>query len=280
MKPALKNQIIRELKVLHQCNSPYIVGFYGAFAIEAQISICMEYMDGGSLDLILKKVMRIPEHILGKITVAVLRGLSYLRERHRIMHRDIKPSNILVNHQGEIKLCDFGVSAQLVDSTLQTFIGTRSYMSPERLEGAHYGVMSDIWSLGLSLVEMAVGRYPIPPPSDEDIDNLFKEDPQGNRSRPEGYGCYKGLAIFELMEWIVNESPPTLPRAHFSAEFCDFIDRCLKKSTSERADLNSLLHHSFYKRYETESDNQDVASWIRQVCRADLDGTTDRSGGH
>ncbi|CAF3856418.1 unnamed protein product [Rotaria magnacalcarata] len=86
-------------------------------------------MDGGSLDLILKKVMRIPEHILGKITVAVLRGLSYLRERHRIMHRDIKPSNILVNFQGEIKLCDFGVSAQLIDSTLHTFIGTRSYMS-------------------------------------------------------------------------------------------------------------------------------------------------------
>lgn len=85
--------------------------------------------------------------------------------------------------------------------------------------------MSDIWSLGLSLVEMAVGRYPIPPPSTEDIDNLFQEDPNGNRSRPEGYGCYKGLAIFELMEWIVNEQPPTLPRTHFSTDFCDFIDR-------------------------------------------------------
>ncbi|CAF0897533.1 unnamed protein product [Adineta ricciae] len=277
VKPALKNQIIRELKVLHQCNSPYIVGFYGAFAVEAQISICMEYMDGGSLDLILKKVMRIPENILGRITVAVLRGLSYLRERHRIMHRDIKPSNILVNHQGEIKLCDFGVSAQLIDSTALTFIGTRSYMSPERLEGTHYGVMSDIWSLGLSLVEMAVGRYPIPPPSTEDIVNLFKEDPQGNRPRPEGYGSYRGLAIFELMEWIVNEAPPTLPRSHFSAEFCDFIDRCLKKSTSERADLNSLLNHSFYKRYETESDNQDVAAWIRQVCRTESDGTNDNN---
>ncbi|CAF0803687.1 unnamed protein product [Adineta steineri] len=271
VKPALKTQIIRELKVLHQCNSPYIVGFYGAFAVEAQISICMEYMDGGSLDLILKKVMRIPEHILGKITVAVLRGLSYLRERHRIMHRDIKPSNILVNHQGEIKLCDFGVSAQLIDSTLHTFIGTRSYMSPERLEGAHYGVMSDIWSLGLSLVEMAVGRYPIPPPSTQDIDDLFKEDPHGNRPRPEGYGCHKGLAIFELMEWIVNETPPSLPRSHFSTEFCDFVDRCLKKSTTERADLNTLLHHPFYKRYETENDNQEVSSWIRQVCRIDLD---------
>ena len=138
----------------------------------------------------------------------------------RFINLDIKPSNILVNHQGnylfksnsidnffkigEIKLCDFGVSAQLIDSTAVTFIGTRSYMSvsdnlsrntnlnilsflkPERLEGAHYGIMSDIWSLGLSLVEMAVGRYPIPPSSTEDISNLFKEDPQGNRPRPEG----------------------------------------------------------------------------------------------
>ncbi|CAF0801945.1 unnamed protein product [Adineta steineri] len=277
VKPALKNQIIRELKVLHQCNSPYIVGFYGTFAVEAQISICMEYMDGGSLDLILKKFMRIPENILGRITVAVLRGLSYLRERHRIMHRDVKPSNILVNQQGEIKLCDFGVSAQLVDSTVQTFIGTRSYMSPERLEGAHYGVMSDIWSLGLSLVEMAVGRYPIPPPATKDIDDLFHEDPHGNRPRPEGYGCYKSLAIFELMEWIINEDPPSLPRTHFSPDFCDFIDRCLKKSTSERADLNTLLNHPFYKRYENESDSQDVANWIKQVFRVDSDVPNDNN---
>ncbi|CAF3011185.1 unnamed protein product [Rotaria socialis] len=275
IKPAVKNQIVRELKVLDRCNSPYIVGFYGTFAAEGQINICMEYMDGGSLDLILKKVMRIPEHILGKITVAVLRGLSYLREHHRIMHRDIKPSNILVNHQGEIKLCDFGVSAQLIDSTLQTFIGTRSYMSPERLEGAHYGIMSDIWSLGLSLVEMALGRYPIPPPSIEDIDRLFDVDPDGNQSRPEGYGCYKVLAIFELMEWIVNEAPPSLPEKHFSPDFCDFIDRCLKKSTTERADLNTLLHHPFYKRYATESDNQDVSLWIEQVHQKDQSLTND-----
>ena len=91
-------------------------------------------------------------------------------------------------------------------------------------------------------MELAVGRYPLPPPAIEDIDRLFKEDPEGNRPRPEGlyltkrihcfppnifigFACYKGLAFFELMEWIVNESPPTLPRTHYSEEFCDFIDR-------------------------------------------------------
>ncbi|CAI5798917.1 specificity mitogen-activated kinase kinase 2 [Podarcis lilfordi] len=97
IKPAIRNQIIRELQVLHECNSPYIVGFYGAFYSDGEISICMEHMDGGSLDQVLKEAKRIPEDILGKVSIAVLRGLAYLREKHQIMHRDVKPSNILVN---------------------------------------------------------------------------------------------------------------------------------------------------------------------------------------
>lgn len=108
IKPAIRNQIIRELQVLHECNSPYIVGFYGAFYSDGEISICMEHMDGGSLDQVLKEAKRIPEEILGKVSIAVLRGLAYLREKHQIMHRDVKPSNILVNSRGEIKLCDLG----------------------------------------------------------------------------------------------------------------------------------------------------------------------------
>ncbi|NP_001427617.1 dual specificity mitogen-activated protein kinase kinase 2 isoform 2 [Homo sapiens] len=130
IKPAIRNQIIRELQVLHECNSPYIVGFYGAFYSDGEISICMEHMDGGSLDQVLKEAKRIPEEILGKVSIAVLRGLAYLREKHQIMHRDVKPSNILVNSRGEIKLCDFGVSGQLIDSMANSFVGTRSYMAP------------------------------------------------------------------------------------------------------------------------------------------------------
>lgn len=104
----------------------------------------MEYMDGGSLDLVIKKAGKIAEKYLRKITYAVLRGLSYLREKHQIIHRcvernstwfvhkdncddcrDVKPSNILVNSQGEIKICDFGVSGQLIDSMANSFVGTR-----------------------------------------------------------------------------------------------------------------------------------------------------------
>lgn len=129
VKPAIKKQILRELKVLHECNFPHIVGFYRAFQTGDDISICMEYMDGGSLDLILRQAGRIPEPILGKITIAVIRGLSYLRDKLGFIHRDVKPSNILVNSSGEIKICDFGVSGQLIDSMANSFVGTRSYMA-------------------------------------------------------------------------------------------------------------------------------------------------------
>lgn len=264
VRPAIRNQILRELTVLHECNSPYIVGFYGAYTCDGEINICMEYMDGGSLDLVLRKVNRIPENILGKITESVLMGLKYLRESHQIMHRDVKPSNILINSSGDIKLCDFGVSGQLIDSMANTFIGTRSYMSPERLEGNCYTVQSDIWSLGLSLVEMAIGRYPIPVPKEDEIVKLFQCDPRGISPRNENR-CYgQPMAIFELLEYIVNEPPPTLPRSCFTEEFLDFLDTCLKKEPSERGDLKSLLQHKFIQKHKNEPADT-VVSWINEV---------------
>ncbi|XP_076104471.1 dual specificity mitogen-activated protein kinase kinase 1-like isoform X2 [Mytilus galloprovincialis] len=279
IKPAVRIQIIRELKVLHECNSPFIVGFYGAFYSDGEISICMEYMDGGSLDLILKKAGRIPEPILGKVTVAVLKGLTYLREKHQIMHRDVKPSNILVNGRGEIKICDFGVSGQLIDSMANSFVGTRSYMSPERLQGTHYSVQSDIWSMGLSIVEMAIGRYPIPPPDSKDLASIFgdkamEEHLEATKTGkplvacPGDFQVITGegplpMAIFELLEYIVNEPPPSLPKGKFSDEAIDFVDKCLKKNPSDRADLASLMVHPFVKK--SEEMEVDIGSWVCKV---------------
>merc|ERR1712061_112739 len=86
------------------------------------------------------------------------------------MHRDIKPSNILVNSKGQVKLWDFGVSAYLIDSIARSFVGTRSYMGPERLTGEpEYTIKSDIWSLGITLIELAIGIYPIPKLSHDQI---------------------------------------------------------------------------------------------------------------
>ncbi|XP_032906539.1 dual specificity mitogen-activated protein kinase kinase 1 [Amblyraja radiata] len=273
IKPAIRNQIIRELQVLHECNSPYIVGFYGAFYSDGEISICMEHMDGGSLDQVLKKAGRITEEVLGKVSIAVNKGLAYLREKHKIMHRDVKPSNILVNSRGEIKLCDFGVSGQLIDSMANSFVGTRSYMSPERLQGTHYSVQSDIWSMGLSLVEMAIGRYPIPPPDAKELghifgchmgeDSTFSEQssrPPGRAGISFGLDSRPPMAIFELLDYIVNEPPPKLPPGVFSDEFQDFVNICLIKNPAERADLKQLMAHSFIKR--SEAEKVDFAGWL------------------
>ncbi|XP_077913565.1 dual specificity mitogen-activated protein kinase kinase 2 isoform X4 [Halichoerus grypus] len=218
----------------------------------------MEHMDGGSLDQVLKEAKRIPEEILGKVSIAVLRGLAYLREKHQIMHRDVKPSNILVNSRGEIKLCDFGVSGQLIDSMANSFVGTRSYMSPERLQGTHYSVQSDIWSMGLSLVELSIGRYPIPPPDAKELEAIFgrpvvdgaEGEPHSISPRPRppgrpvsGHGTDSrpAMAIFELLDYIVNEPPPKLPSGVFTQDFQEFVNKCLIKNPAERADLKMLM---------------------------------------
>lgn len=284
VKPTIRKQIVTELKILHECNSPYIVGFFGAYQCDGEVNIFMEYMDGGSLDLIMKKMGRIHEPYTRKITHAVLRGLAYLREKHQIIHRDVKPSNILVNSQGEIKICDFGVSGQLIDSMANTFVGTRSYMSPERLQGSQYSVASDLWSLGLSLLEISLGIYPIPPPDPEtlnqifgpqaaDSDNQMMQNPTAG-ARAQARGAVvpaaarpqpKPMAIFELLEYIVNQPPPKLPAKVFSENMRDFVDRCLKRNANERADLSSLINHEWLKGVET--DKIDIAEWVSSISQ-------------
>jgi len=132
--PQMHKQLLIELEILNLCDSPYIVQHFGSFLADrdTQIGILMEYCEAGSLDNLLgkmkKKDMRCSEHVLGRIASSVLKGLDYLHRR-RIIHRDIKPSNIVVTRDGVIKLCDFGVSGELIDSMAGTFTGTSYYMA-------------------------------------------------------------------------------------------------------------------------------------------------------
>lgn len=174
--------IIMELDILHRCVSPFIIDFYGAFFQEGAVYICMEFMDGGSVDKLYGD--GVPEGVLRKITVSTVMGLKSLKDDHNIIHRDVKPTNILVNTRGQVKICDFGVSGNLVASIAKTNIGCQSYMAPERIAsggvaqaganpgGGTYSVQSDIWSLGLSIIECAMGQYPYPP---ETYNNIFSQ---------------------------------------------------------------------------------------------------------
>ncbi|XP_041030666.1 dual specificity mitogen-activated protein kinase kinase 5 isoform X5 [Carcharodon carcharias] len=215
----LQKQIMSELEILYKCDSSYIIGFYGAFFVENRISICTEFMDGGSLDVYRK----IPEHVLGRISVAVVKGLTYLWSL-KILHRDVKPSNMLVNTRGQVKLCDFGVSTQ-----------------PERIAGEQYGIHSDVWSFGISFMELALGRFPYP--------QIQKN--QGS------------LMPLQLLQCIVDEDPPVLPVGEFSEPFVHFITQCMRKLPTERPAPEELMVHPFVVQYN-DKNAEVVSMW---VCR-------------
>lgn len=245
------SQIIMELDILHKCISPYIVDFYGAFFIEGAVYVCMEYMDGGSLDKIYGG--GVDEPYLAFITDAVVRGLKQLKEEHNIIHRDVKPTNILVSTNGTVKLCDFGVSGNLVASIARTNIGCQSYMAPERIKSRNpndaitYTVQSDIWSLGLSILEVAKGSYPYPPETHRNI--------------------------FSQLSAIVDGTPPSLPEDRFSPAARSFVNACLNKVPDNRPTYAKLLSHPWLVKYRDEK--VDIGSFVKKALQKKNNKTVD-----
>lgn len=220
------SQILMELEVLHRCHTDCIVEFYGAFFVEGAVYMCMEYMEGGSIDKIYGT--GIPEIPLAYITKRVVKSLKTLKDEQNIIHRDVKPTNMLVNENGIVKLCDFGVSGNLVASLARTNIGCQSYMAPERIKHSNldvntYSVQSDVWSLGLSILEIAKGCYPYPP---ETYNNVFSQ-----------------------LSAIVDGETPELPKDKFSSDAQDFVRRCLLKNPNKRPTYSQMLLHPWLSKY-------------------------------
>ncbi|WOL08164.1 mitogen-activated protein kinase kinase 2 isoform X1 [Canna indica] len=223
IQDSARRQIAQELRISMSTQCPYIIVCYQCFYYNGVISVVLEYMDGGSLADFLKSVKTIPEPYLAAICNQVLEGLVYLHHEKRIIHRDIKPSNILINHRGEVKISDFGVSAIIASSSGQrdTFTGTYNYMSPERIATPKHGYISDIWSFGLVMLECATGQFPYP----------------------------QCDSFYELLDTIVEQPSPCASPEHFSPEFCSFISLCLQKKPKDRKSARVLLKHPFLSMY-------------------------------
>eukprot|EP00249_Psilotum_nudum_P017688 c26442_g1_i1 orf=1031-2116(-) len=229
---SIRRQIMREMAILRRANSPYVVRCHGVSDKGGEISFVLEYMDGGSLADVLEKNKKVSECYLAEVARQVLRGLMYLHQ-NKIVHRDIKPSNLLLNHRQEVKIADFGVSTVLA-STLapcNSFVGTCAYMSPERFDpeshgGKYDGYAADIWSLGLSLLECAIGHFPLLSPGQK------ADWPT-------------------LMVAICYGEPPS-PPINASPEFKSFIKDCLQKDPSRRPTASQLLSYPFITKYERQ----------------------------
>eukprot|EP00775_Hariotina_reticulata_P009135 gene9135-9303_t len=156
----VRRQVTTEVKAMDGSRHPHVVAYHQSYFTNGNLTILMELMDGGSLWSLLQKVRVIPELYLAELARQVLSGLCYLHDVARICHRDIKPGNLLLSSSGQLKISDFGVSSQLSSSMSKclSWVGTVTYMSPERIRGDSYTFNTDVWSLGLVLLECALGR--------------------------------------------------------------------------------------------------------------------------
>ncbi|KAE8149629.1 kinase-like domain-containing protein [Aspergillus avenaceus] len=251
--PDVKKQIVRELNFNKDCASEHICRYYGAFMDKSTgtISIAMEFCEGGSLDSIYKEVKKLGgrtgEKVLGKVAEGVLNGLTYLHSR-KIIHRDIKPSNILLCRNGQVKLCDFGVSGEFgTKGDANTFIGTSYYMAPERITGQSYTITSDVWSLGVTLLEVAQHRFPFPA--------------DGTEMQPRA-------GLIDLLTYIVRQPIPQLKDEpdngiRWSENFKYFIECCLEKEPPRRATPWRMQEHPWMQDMKNKKVN--MANFVRQV---------------
>lgn len=224
---ANEREIIQnEVDVQSALHNKNIVQIYRVVENQGWLYICMEYINGGALTDIVT-ICSMSEQQIAFIVREVLSALAVIHDSQKI-HRDIKSDNILVSLEGEVKLADFGYTAQLSNKNekRKTVCGTPYWMAPELIQGYEYGCEVDIWSLGIMCIEMAEG---VPPYLDE-----------------------QPMRALYLI--VVNGVKGLSERDKWSAEFNDLVDKCLQVDPAKRPTAHQLLNHPFLKKACEQSE--------------------------
>ncbi|KAI0464878.1 hypothetical protein LJB42_000091 [Komagataella kurtzmanii] len=212
------NILIQEINLLSQLRSPYFTNYVKTFVRGTTMWIVMEYCGGGSCSELLKYLGKLNEQCVALIIRDTLKGLEYLHSQRKI-HRDVKAANILLTEKGEVKLADFGVSSQIGVTQVKrdTFVGTPFWMAPEIITCKNgYNEKVDIWSLGITTIELATGSPP-----------LSENNPM--------------KVLFDIPDL----PAPLLKGDNYSCNIKAFVAACLQKNPKLRPSCNILSQTPF-----------------------------------